>query len=866
MSDNLNREMREHIEEKISELVERGLSASDARAQALREFGNRTLHLEDSRAVWRWPSLDRLSQDLRYALRTLLRDPAFAAVVVLTLAIGIGANTAIFSVVNTVLIQPLPYPAPERLVWIATHGPDSAGYEGAMGPDYFDWREQAHSFDAMMAYEEADQTMAADTGAYQAHTASVSGDFWTITGTRPILGRAFSQDEPNSVVLSYAFFEQRFAGDPAIIGRQVTLDGDPATIVGVLPADFRFFLPHRGVFAAPGNVEAFVASSISRANQQHNAAEPCKNAKAGAVCLRTGTAVSVVARLKPSVSVQSARTEMQSIEARTVTQWSQMGEYKRGVTLRLLPVRDKLVESSRPALLVLLAAVGFVLLIACANVANLLLARVTARHREISVRIALGAGRWRVIRQLLTESLLLALFGGLGGLLLAHWAIRLLARFGPSDVPRLHEVSIDARVLLFTLAASIVTGVLFGAGPALAFSRGNLNDVLKESSRNSSASLATRWMRGLLAAAEIALALILLTSAGLMVKSFWLMNQRTPGFNPDRILVMKVALSGPRYQALEQRIAYYHEALQRLNAVPGVESAAIGNLGSQLLITPPAGAPGLPAGLTIGVNTASAGYLRAIGLRLLEGRWITDNEHTPAIVVNQTYARLVFPGEDPIGKSEFGGTIVGVVADLKYSKLDEDFRPEEYSPYRQAILLYDVNLVVRTASDPLALAPQLRKLVSQIDTTQPVYDLQTLEQSLAASIAPRRFNMLLLAIFASAALLLAAVGIYGILSYAVTQRTQEIGVRIALGARQSEVIGMVVKQGMLVALCGVFTGVCCALWLTRLMASLLYNVQPWDASTFAAVCVALTLAALAACWIPARRAARVDPAIALRYE
>ncbi len=373
-------------------------------------------------------------------------------------------------------------------------------------------------------------------------------------------------------------------------------------------------------------------------------------------------------------------------------------------------------------------------------------------------------------------------------------------------------------------------------------------------------------MRALLAAGEIALALILLTGAGLMVKSFWLMNQRTPGFNPERILVMKVALAGPRYATLDQRVAYFDEALRRLNAVPGVESAALGNMGSQLLITPPAGAPGLPPGIAFGVNTASHGYMRAIGLHLLQGRWFADEEPTPVMVVNQTYARIVFPGKDPIGKSAFGGTIVGVVADLKYSKLDADLTPEEYQPYRQAILLYDVNLVVRTARDPLTLAPQLRKLVSQIDASQPFYDVQTLEQSLAASIAPRRFNMLLLAIFAGIALLLAAIGIYGIMSYAVTQRTQEIGVRIALGARQAEVIGMVVKQGMLIALGGVFTGVCCALWLTRLMASLLYNVQPWDAPTFAAVCLALTVAALAACWIPARRAARVDPLTALRYD
>jgi putative ABC transport system permease protein len=351
-----------------------------------------------------------------------------------------------------------------------------------------------------------------------------------------------------------------------------------------------------------------------------------------------------------------------------------------------------------------------------------------------------------------------------------------------------------------------------------------------------------------------------------MVKSFWLMNQRTPGFDPERILVMKVALSGPRYGAVNQRVAYYEEALRRLNAAPGVASAALGNLGSQLLVTPPAGIPGLPPDIAFGLNTSSAGYSRAIGLPLLEGRWFTDDEPTPVMVVNQSYARIVFPGEDPLGKANFGSTIVGVAADLKYAKLDEDLRPEEYLPYRHAEFLYDVNLVVRTSGDPLALAPQLRKIVSQIDASQPVYDVQTLEQSLAASIAPRRFNMLLLAIFAGIAVVLAAVGIYGIMSYAVTQRTREIGVRIALGARPSEVAGMMVKHGMLIAAAGVFSGISCALWLTRVMASLLYGVKPWDFATFTAVCLALALAALVACWIPARRAARVDPAITLRYE
>jgi putative ABC transport system permease protein len=844
---NLDNEMLTHLEEKIADLMERGFSEPDARAQALREFGNRTLYLEDSRNVWRWAWLDRLRQDLCHALRGMRRSPGFTATVIATLALGIGANTAIFSAVNAVLIRPLPYPAPDRLMWLTTYVPYFKS-EAVNGPDYFDWREQAHSFDAMMAEDYAgNKTLADGDDAGPVFTAQISGDFAAITGARPMLGRLFAPGELNALVLTNSFFEQRYRGDASVIGRRVTLDGQPATIVGVLPAGFWFYeqVPKR-------EADAFQASPISPANQLRG--------KAGL------SIVSVIARLKPGVSIETAKTEIDGIESRIVSQWKWTGAAYQGLTVRVEPLQSKLVGNSRPALLVLMAAVGLVLLIACANVANLLLARSSARQREITIRTALGAGRWRLARQLLTESLLLALAGGAAGLLLARSGVQLLARFGPADVPRLHQVSLDAKVVAFALALSLLTGLLFGSAPVFALSKSRLNEVFKESGRNASAGRAARFLRALLAAAEIAIALALLAGAGLMVKSFWRMNQRSPGFDPEETLVMKISLSGPAYAAPPRQIAYYDEALRRLAAVPGVQAAGLGNglLRGSVTVDGVPRDPAAPQPIS-SIHAASEGYLRAIGLHLREGRWLTDHETDPVVVVNETFALLVARG-DPLGRHAFRGTIVGVVADLKYSKLDADPAPEIYVPYRFAPYIGAVDLVVRCGVDPEVAALELRKTVADIDKTQPVYGVQTLEQSLADSIAPRRFNMLLLAIFAGVAMLLATLGIYGVLSYVVSQRTQEIGVRIALGARQSEVVGMVIKQGMLVAIAGVAAGLAGALWLTHLMSSLLYGVQPWDAPVFLTVCASLILAALAACWIPARRAARVDPVIALRYE
>ncbi|HEY6340600.1 MAG TPA: ABC transporter permease [Bryobacteraceae bacterium] len=850
--DDLRGEIDAHLHEKIDDLIESGIPEAEARLQALREFGNATRYAEASREVWRWAWLDRLCQDLRHSVRAMRRDPAFTTVVVLTLALGVGAVTAIFSVVNAVLIRPLPYPHPERLTWMAQYH-QVFKQEAVSGPDFFDWRSQLHSFDAMLGYNDDHSNVVTGDDAFQVHTVTVTGDFWDVTGAHPALGRAFAPGESNVVVIAQSLFERRFGADPRTIGKIVSWGGRPVTIVGVMPRNFRFLFPLPEIVSeagSPKDVEAYMPSGLSPANQTH--------ATARTAVLR------VVGRRRPGVSLAQARAELEALESRIADQYRYNPFYTL-TTLHLNSAGEKLIENSRRPLLVLLAAVGFLLLIACANVANLILARGTARHREISIRAALGAGRGRVILQLLTESLLLGLAGGAGGMALARLMIALVARLGPADVPRLRDASLDARVFAFALAVSLLTGVLFGIGPALASSRSSLHDFLKESSRAMSATPAARRMRAALAGAEIAIALVLLAGAGLMVKSFWRMNQREPGFNPEKTLVLKLSTGGPSFGTTPAQIAHVQEALRLLEWAPGVEAAGVWNSPLLGLVA----VEGVPRQNTVTTvqHTASSGYLRAIGLRITQGRWITDNEPEPVVVVNQSFARRVALTENPVGlRIGDKGRIVGVVADLRYSKLDADPDPEIYIPYRRSDSLRLVDLVVRTSGDPRARSSDLRKLVSSIDPAHPVYDEQILEQALSDSIAPRRFNMLLLEIFSGLATLLASVGIYGVMSYAVTQRTREMGVRMALGARQDQVVRMVVRKGAAIAVIGVVAGLGVALWLTRLMTALLYEVRPSDPATFALVSLALLSAALAACWIPARRAARVNPVEALRYE
>jgi putative ABC transport system permease protein len=788
-------------------------------------------------------------------LRMLGRNPGFTAVVILTLALGIGMNTAVFSVVNTVLLRPLPYPDAERVV-AYSDGLDRSKAEhfkpGIAGADFFEWRAQAKSFEGMAAYEYHDATLASSSDAGQVRVASIAGDFWAITAARPTLGRLFETGEPpGAIVLSHKFFERRFGSDAHVIGKAMTLDGQPVIITGVLPPDFEFLFPQERAGLAASDIEAYVpAPPLMRSIGQR-------------------VRVSVVAKLRPRIPIDRALTELRVIETRI--QKAYPDRWFPGVKrMGLSPLREKLVGNVRRALLILQVAGVFVLLIACSNIANLLMARAAARRKEIAIRAAIGAGAARVMRQFLAEGLVLALLGGAAGLVLARWTIAMLSRFGSKAVPRLAETTIDGWVLAVTLTISLTTGILFGFGPAISLWRDRLQDALKDGAGKYSLGSTGLRVRRLLVAVELALAIVLLTGAGLMVKSFWRMYANPNGFAPENTLVMKVSLSGPQYADKARQHAYVRELVRRIESVPGVQAAGVANTDLLLLQSTNSKVP--PVVDQFQESLVSVGYFGAIGMRLRAGRWLTENDPLDATIINESMARRVFGSDNPIGRriEKLGRpiTVVGVVANLKYSKLDAEPGPEIYRPYLQNLgsSRVTMSVAVRMVGDPLWTAPAARKLISGIDPTQPVYDIQTLEHALVESIAPRRFNLFLLGTFAAAALLMALVGIYGVIAYSVTQRTREIGIRMALGAQRGEVVRMVVGQGIGIALSGIIAGLAAALALTRLMASLLYDVKPNDPQTFAVVALTLAGTALLASWGPALKAAFVDPLIALRYE
>jgi putative ABC transport system permease protein len=796
-------------------------------------------------------------RDLHYAVRVLLRNSGFTVVVVATFALGIGMNTVVFSVADAVLFRALPYPEADRLAWMTNFSLRENRDIFTLNSEYVSWKAHARSFQRMAAYGDDDVAMVSAGAASQERIAFVTGDFWSITAAQPAVGGLFDEREADELVLSWPFYQRRFRGDPRAVGTTVTLGGHPFRIAGVLRQDFQFGFPQQYI---PGDEVRPIDGYIAIPSGILALPSPLPAVMWEGAQRRLGPsrhAVYVIGKLEPGVTFEQARAEMHALYARFS---SQRPAYQREDVLDFAPLSEKLARGERQSLVVLLAAVGFVLLIACANIANLLIARAASRRRETAIRAAIGAGKLQLIRQVLFESLLLALGGGAAGLLLARCCLGFLAGVVLTGGRQLGAVSIDATVLWFTLAVTLFTGLLSGFGPAISLWRADLHELLKAGGGSTTGGSHRLRGRGLLVASELALAIVLLAGAGLMLKSLWRMNRRPAGFAPENILTMRITLSGARYASWPPKQAYTEEVLGRVQAVPGVVAAGIdaGALNTTVRF-------GNGEGIGAVIRAVSPRYLRATGVPVLKGAWPADGDLF-GVVVNESFARRA--GGEVVGRKVGGSilndTITGVVSDFKTRQLDVDPMPEVYMPHERFPLIRSMRVVVRTAGGAGAMAPVVRDLLAQVDATQPAYEFQTLEQALAESIAPRRFQLRLLGAFAAAALLLAAIGIHGVMAWSVGQRTREIGVRMALGASRNEIVMLVVRQGMRLALAGIGAGLLAAAGLTRLMASLLYEVKPNDAATFGAVAFGMAATALAACCAPALRAACVDPAIALR--
>jgi putative ABC transport system permease protein len=799
--------------------------------------------------------LGQLFLDARFGARQLRRAPLVTSVAIATLAIGIGLNTAVFSLVHAVLLRPLPYPEADRLVWITPyHVPSNQDTWGSRA-DYRQWRARTRLFDRLTAYGTQDLSLVAADVASQERVASFEGDFWSITGAVPAVGRLLSPDEETSMVISHGLFERRFGGQTSVIGRAVNVGGAMFTIVGVLPASYRMTFPQQ---TAPGDelraIDAFIV--LPRG-------EEAPGAPIRATTRPAPPWVRVAGRLAPGVPIERARPEMQAFHARLQQEFPRHEALRRG--LRVLPLAEKLTEQVRLSLVVLQGAVAFVLLIAAVNVANLLLAQAARRTKETAIRAALGASRGRLLTQFLVESALLAAIAGVVGVAVAKAAVPLLARFAPFAVTGLADVAVDGPVLLFALGVAAATTVLFAWAPVFETSRAGLTDTLS----GSASSLATSSRaQGVLIGLEAALALVLLTAAGLMVKSLWQLQSAPAGFTPRGAYTMRIPLSGPAYEDLGNKHAYVHNLLDRLTHASGVEAAGISAATYNMPVNVSGATAGAPdARPVVAVRMVSPDWLRAMGVSLVRGRWPDAANALDAVVVNETFARRVVPDGDPIGRAISGsflsGTIVGISADFVASSLDGAAMPELYYPWQRAPGLPAITLAVRM---PEAAAPMVRSLVEGLDRSQPVYRFQSLEASLAESIAPRRFNTFLLDIYALAAVLMALAGTFGVVARSVSRRTREAAVRIALGARPHAVVFLIVRQAMVWVLLGVGAGIVATLGAGRVLKGLLHGVEPHDPATLALVSAALIAAAFLACWLPASRAARIDPVAALREE
>jgi putative ABC transport system permease protein len=798
-----------------------------------------------------------LAQDLRYGLRMLMKSPGFMAVALLTLALGVGANTAIFTVVNAVLLRPLPYKNPQGLVQVWESNPKRGFPQFSVAPPNFvDWRAQNHVFEQMAAMAGGDYNLTGVGAPERVLAADVSADLFSLLGVEPERGRAFlpGEDQPGSplvVIVSHGLWERRLGADPNAIGRTLTLDGKPYTLVGIMPAGLKY---------PSDETELWTPLVFDQR----------------ALSGRGAHWVSVIARLKPAVSFEKGQSEMSAIASRLEKQYP---DTNAGWEVFLVPLEKQIVGDIQPALLLLMGAVGLVLLIACANVANLLMARGSERQREIAIRAALGAGRGRLLRQLLTESLLLSLLGSALGLLFAGWGTSILLRLNAGVLPRAGEISMDAFVLAFTLGTAVVTTVLFGLLPAFQSSSLDLNAALKEGTRNPSGGRLN--LRSLLVVSEVALALLLLIGGGLLMRSFVRLMHVNAGFRPEAVLTVRVQLPEAEYPKKENSEAFYRELLSRIRSLPGVESAGgISFLplsgGRYSLTFTTEGLPPAPGAepTSAQYRVATPDYFRTMGISLVRGRVFTEQDRAgapPVAVINQAMARQFWPNTDPIGQRIFiddrtqsPREIVGVVGDVR-QWLSMSALPEMYVSQLQ-VGWSSLALVIRSQLVPSSLVAAVSDQVHALNKNLPVYRIAAMEEIVARSVGDRKFSAYLLAIFALLAVVLAAVGIYGVMSHTVALRTREIGIRMALGAEPRDVLAGVLGQGMLLALGGLSIGLAAAFALTHFMASMLFGVTPTDPATFAGVAILLALVALAACYIPARRAMRVDPLVALRYE
>ncbi|HWC99223.1 MAG TPA: ABC transporter permease [Candidatus Sulfopaludibacter sp.] len=858
----MDEELRFHLEHQTQQSRAAGISPEEAALRARLAFGGMTQVQEQCRDARGISLLDSLWRDLRYGARMLRKNPGFAAVAVLTLGLAIGADTATFSLVNAVLLRPLPYPEPQRIVMVWGTGPNAVRNEAFSETTFLDYQQQNHCFASMAALHAGGSTLTGTPEPERIASAAVSPEFFDVLGIHALLGRTFAPEDGqpgknNVVILTHGAWQRRYGSDPLIVGRQIYMNLQPYTVIGVLPASFDF--------TVPGHVtakELYLPAVLKRDEQQ-----------------RGNGYLKVFARLKPGVSMAQAQADLDVVGRRLAERYPQV---LHGQTVKLVTLQEQNTGDVRKLLWILLAAVSLVLLIACANVANLQLARASARQKEIAIRSAMGAGRRRVMGQMLTESLLLALLGGAFGTALAWGGLRLLASLAPSALHAAHAQTVDGAVLIYSMAVSLAAGILFGLAPALESSAAGLSDALKQGGRGSAESRGGGRLRSLLMVSEVALSLVLLTGAGLLIRSFAELLNVKPGFDARHVLTLPVTLPRYSYGKDPQRIELYRRALNSMAALPGVHSAgAIDDLpltsdrdSSGLSVE---GRPALTASAlpVVEQRSVTPGYFQSMAIPLVAGRDLSDADtadSAPVVLLNQEAARRIFPNQNPLGQRVTFGvpspqstwmTVAGIVGDVRDLTLDARPGMEVYQPYQQYTLPY-MTLVMRTAGDPDGMAAAARRELHELDRNLPLAQALSMETVLAVSIGQRRFNMLLLTLFAAMALVLAGVGIYGVVSYSVAQRTSEIGLRMALGAARADVLKLVVGRSLALTAGGLAAGLAAASLLTGFLSSMLYGVRPLDPVTFGGVALVLAAVAALASYIPARRAMKVDPMTALR--